>query len=71
MDLNARRQALADRHQRNLAEYGSAVQEFVELSQPDPLTGRVWRTSKWRAARFRVRRAARALHRSQPKRYTR
>ena len=71
MDLHARRRELAARHQRNLAEYGSAMQEFVELSRPDPLTGRVWRTSKWRAARGRVRRAARTLRRSQPRRYTR
>jgi hypothetical protein len=71
MDLDTRRQALAARHRRDLAEYGAAVQEFVTLSRPDPLTGRVWRTSQWRAARSRVRRATQALRRSQPKRYTR
>lgn len=71
MDLDARRRELAARHDRALAEYGVAVREFIELSQPDPLTGRVPRTTKRRAARRRVRRAARAVRRSQPKRYTR
>ncbi|MET9310758.1 hypothetical protein ABZX12_02925 [Kribbella sp. NPDC003505] len=71
MDLDARRQALADRHQRALDEYGAAWHELAELSRPDPLTGRVWRTSEWRAARFRFRRAVRAVRRTQPRRYTR
>lgn len=71
MDLYTRRQLLAGRHQRALDEYAAAWHELAELSQPDPLTGRVWRTSEWRAARFRFRRSVRAVRRSQPRPYTR